>query len=140
MPKITVRVPLRWGDMDAFGHVNNATTVQLLEQARVDGWFSTGREVKDVVVARHLIEYLAPIPYSHAPIEVEMWVVSVGGSSLEVHYEVFAPADGGRVLTTRAATVIVFLDPATGAPRRLGALERAEWDAYLDEPIGFRRG
>ncbi len=140
MPKITVRVSLRWGDMDAFGHVNNATTVQLLEQARVVGWFSSGREVKDVVVARNLIEYLAPIPYSSEPIEVEMWVAKTGGSSLEVHYEVFAPIDGERLLTTRAATVIVFLDPATGSPRRLGAQERSDWDAYLDQPIAFRRG
>ncbi|MDO4822309.1 MAG: thioesterase family protein [Rothia sp. (in: high G+C Gram-positive bacteria)] len=31
----TVEVPLRWGDMDAYGHVNNVTMMQVLEEARV---------------------------------------------------------------------------------------------------------
>ncbi len=139
MARIIVRVPLRWGDMDAFGHVNNATTVQLLEQARVTGWFESEREVKDLVVARHLIDYLVPIPYSQEPIEVEMWVARLGGSSIDVNYEVFAVVGGERVLTTRALTVVVFLDPESGGPRRLSAQERADWDQYLDEPIAFRR-
>ena len=54
--RTTVRVPLRWGDMDALGHVNNATTVQLLEQARVTGWFDGQREVVDVVVRRPTLD------------------------------------------------------------------------------------
>ncbi len=123
MPKITVRVPLRWGDMDAFGHVNNATAVQLLEQARVDGFFGmgTGREISALVVARNEIEYLVPIPYSHEPLEVEMWLGRIGGSSIDVHYELFAAIGGRRTLTARAATVVVFLDADSGAPRRLTA-------------------
>jgi len=139
MPRITVRVPLRWGDMDAFGHVNNATTVQLLEQARVSGWFAEEREVVDVVVARNLVEYLAPIPYSEEPIEVEMWVARVGGSSIEVHYEVFSVAGEARTLTTRASTLIAFLDGAGAGPRRLSPEERRDWSRYLEEPLEFRR-
>ena len=139
MPRITVRVPLRWGDMDAFGHVNNATTVQLLEQARVSGWFAEEREVVDVVVARNLIEYLAPIPYSEEPIEVEMWVARVGGSSIEVHYEVFSVTGGARTLTTRASTLIAFLDGEAAGPRRLSPEERRDWGRYLDAPLEFRR-
>ena len=32
---LRVQVPMRWGDMDAYGHVNNIAVVQLLEEARV---------------------------------------------------------------------------------------------------------
>ena len=32
---VEVRIPLRWADMDAYGHVNNIAVVQLLEEARV---------------------------------------------------------------------------------------------------------
>ncbi len=142
MPKITVSVPLRWGDMDAFGHVNNATAVQLLEQARVDGFFGmeTGREIFAIVVARNEVEYLAPIPYTHEPIRVVMWLARVGGSSIEVHYEIHSPEGMPEVLHAKAATVVVFLDPESGSPRRLTPEERTDWEAYLDEPIAFRRG
>jgi len=138
--RITVPVPLRWGDMDAFGHVNNATAVQLLEQARVDGFFSSGREVRDVVVARHVIEYLVPIPYTHEPVRIVMWLARVGGSSIEVNYEIRSPDGAPDVLHAKAATVVVFLDPVAGAPRRLSEAERADWAAFVDEPIAFRRG
>ena len=32
----SVRMPLRWGDMDAMGHVNNTVYFRYLEQARID--------------------------------------------------------------------------------------------------------
>ena len=35
MTRITVPLPLRWGDQDAYGHVNNATMFRLLEEARI---------------------------------------------------------------------------------------------------------
>jgi len=139
MTRLTVKVPLRWGDMDAFGHVNNAKTVQLLEQARVSGWFEGDREVQDLVVARNLVEYLLPIPYTHEPIEVEMWLARTGGSSIDVHYELFSWIDGERVLTTRAETVVVFLEKGLGAPRRLTREEREAWGQYVEEPLKFRR-
>ncbi len=140
--KLTVPVPLRWGDMDAFGHVNNATAVQLLEQARVDGFFGmgTGREISALVVARNEGEYRVPIPYTHEPIRVGMWLARIGGSSIEVHYEMRSPDGVPDVLHAKAATVVVFLDAETGAPRRLAEAERAEWARYLDEPVAFRRG
>ena len=33
-------IPIRWGDMDAMGHVNNATYFRYLETIRID-WFRT---------------------------------------------------------------------------------------------------
>jgi len=137
MTKLTVAVPLRWGDMDAQGHVNNATTVQLLEQARVSAWFGD-REIANLVVAKHVIEYLAPIPYSQDGIQVEMWLARIGGSSIDVNYELFSIIDGQRVMTTKAETVVVFLSPDQ-RPRRLTDEERADWEPYLDEPVRFRR-
>jgi acyl-CoA thioester hydrolase len=34
-----LRMPIRWGDMDAMGHVNNAVYFRYLEQARIE-WFT----------------------------------------------------------------------------------------------------
>ena len=67
-----VDVPLRWSDMDAYGHVNNVQFLRLLEDARVIGfeeWFGQDRSMLDegVLVARHEIEYLAPLVFRHRP-------------------------------------------------------------------------
>src|SRR5674476_1509662 len=98
-----VDVPLRWSDMDAYGHVNNVQFLRLLEDARVIGfqeWFGQDRSLLDrgVVVARHEIEYLAPLDFRHAPISVDMWATKISGSSFSLAYEVRDPAEVGVTL------------------------------------------
>ena len=64
--------PLRWADMDSFGHVNNVVYLRYLEQARVDWMFETAREAGvekfslGTVVARHEIDYKRPLVYRAA--------------------------------------------------------------------------
>lgn len=36
--------PLRWSDMDAFGHVNNVVFLRYLEEARIDFMFRQAAE------------------------------------------------------------------------------------------------
>ena len=72
-----VEVPLRWSDMDAYGHVNNVQYLRLLEDARVVGfqeWFPDRPTLVDegIVVSRHVIEYRAPLTYRPAPVEVDL--------------------------------------------------------------------
>ena len=93
-----VDVPLRWSDMDAYGHVNNVQFLRLLEDARViafEQWFGPDRSLLDegVVVARHEIEYLAPLDFRHAPISVDIWATKVSGASFDLGYEVRDPAE-----------------------------------------------
>ena len=91
------------------------------------------------LVARQEIEYLEPIPYGIEPIRVVMWLTKLGGSSLEIAYEVRAAEGAADALYARAATVIVFIDAATQRPRRLGDDERAAWEPFVGAPVGFRR-
>ncbi|MDI1274593.1 thioesterase family protein [Polaromonas sp.] len=37
-----MRMPIRWGDMDAMGHVNNASYFRYLETVRIDWMYSIG--------------------------------------------------------------------------------------------------
>ena len=61
---------LRWSDLDAYGHVNNARFLTLYEEARVALMFvarargraSTSFE-EGVVIARHEVDYLRPVDY-----------------------------------------------------------------------------
>jgi acyl-CoA thioesterase FadM len=42
------------------------------------------------LIAHQEIEYLAPVPYRREPLDVQMWF-GLGGSSIEVCYEVYSP-------------------------------------------------
>ena len=97
------------------------------------------------LVARQEIEYLAPVPYQRDPLDVQMWFGSLGGSSIEVCYEVCSPretaGEEGQTIYARASTVVVKVDASTGRPMRLSDEERAVWAEYSEDPIvyGHRR-
>ncbi|MGH3980641.1 MAG: acyl-CoA thioesterase [Pseudonocardiaceae bacterium] len=43
LPAYATEIAVRWSDMDSFGHVNNACTVTLIEEARTELLFATAR-------------------------------------------------------------------------------------------------
>ncbi|WP_337061223.1 acyl-CoA thioesterase [Kineococcus sp. G2] len=143
MPRSEQLLSLRWGDMDAYRHVNNVEVLRLLEEARVrafgvpaaDG--SAPMLATGMVVARHEVDYLLPLDYRTEPVAVDLWVDRVGGASFQVRYEVREPeppaADGPRTYV-RAATTCVSYDFATGRPRRLTDAERTRLAALADAP------
>jgi len=139
----SVDVPLRWSDMDAYGHVNNVQFLRLLEDARVIGfqqWFGQDRSLLNsgVLVARHEIEYLAPLDFRHAPISVDMWATQISGSSFNLAYEVRDPAGVGTTLYARAETTLVAYDFASAGPRRLRPDERLVLKGVSGDPVPFR--
>ncbi len=154
--RLHVPIKLRWSDLDAYGHVNNAAMLRLLEEARIEAFWATddtsaaggttavldGRPGADTLtlIARQEVEYLAPIPYLRQPLDVRLWLGRLGGASLEVCYEVHSPAGTEPdTLFTRAATTIVLVDAASGRPRRIDEREREAWTPYLDEPVRFAK-
>lgn len=140
-----VNVPLRWSDMDAYGHVNNVQFLRLLEDARVIGfeeWFGQDRSVlsEGILVARHEIEYLAPLLFRVAPIVVEMWPTRIGGAGFDLGYEVRDGRDGeqGETVFARAETTLVLYDFATARPRRMDDSLRSVLQAHAGDPTPFR--
>lgn len=138
-----VEVPLRWSDMDAYGHVNNVQFLRLLEDARVLGfveWFGQDRSLVDegVLVARHEIEYIAPLTFRHAPIAVDMWCTKIGGAGFDLGYEVRDPEGVGAGHYARAETTLVVYDFRTASPRRVRPEERAVLQAHRGDPVAFR--
>jgi acyl-CoA thioester hydrolase len=89
-------------------------------------------------VARHEIEYLAPLQFRHAPIAVDMWATRIGGASFDLAYEVRDPASVGNVLYARAETTLVLYSFTDGKPRRLAGAERATLVRHEGEPVPFR--
>ena len=86
----TYDCPMRWADMDMLGHVNNVTYIDYLQEARV-AFLRSGAasELLDegVVVVSHQVEYRRPIDYSDDGVHVALGVSALGGSRLELAYE-----------------------------------------------------
>ena len=125
MARFTYQVALRWSDMDVFGHVNNARFLTLYEEARVALMFTGARDAglssleAGVVIYRHEIDYLRPVDYSE-PSHIDLWISEIRPSRFVVDYEFFA----SDRLASRAKSVCVPFDVATGRPRRLSDDER----------------
>lgn len=158
--RLHVPIRLRWSDLDAYAHVNNAEMLRLLEEARIEAFWAddesaavvAGTGVSTAVldgrpgaatltlIARLEIEYLAPIPYLRAPIDVQLWIGKLGGASLDVCYEVYGPAGQEPAqLYARATTTIVLVDAATQRPRKINDTERTAWEPYLEPTAAFTR-
>ncbi len=153
--RLHIPIHLRWGDLDAFNHVNNTSMLKLLEEARVRAFWKPGpgedaptTAVLDsgieqgvlTLIARQEIEYLAPVPYQRLPLDVQMWFGKLGGSSVEVCYEVHTdPASADRVLYARSTAIIVLVDASTGRPVRLTQQMRDAWEPFVGEPIAYQR-
>ena len=101
MARHIYRCPLRWSDMDAFGHVNNVVFLRYLEEARIDFMFrlapgdGSPSFSGGSVVARHEIDYKRPLVHRHEPVTIESWVTKIGAASLTIAYEV-KDAEGPR--------------------------------------------
>ncbi|MDH3237053.1 MAG: thioesterase family protein, partial [Deltaproteobacteria bacterium] len=108
-------IPLRFGDIDAMGHVNNAVTMTLFELGRAK-FFSdvTGvRKVEDyeVILAEATVRYRLPILLQDQ-VRIRMHITDVARSSFRFRAELFDPRDG-RVYT-EAETVQVMYDYGKG--------------------------
>ncbi|WP_271408065.1 acyl-CoA thioesterase [Pseudomonas sp. Q1-7] len=82
-------IPVRWGDMDSYGHVNNTLYIQYLEEARVAWFESLGIAMNNVprgpVVLQTLHTYLKPVVHP-ATVVIELYAGPVGNSSLVVEH------------------------------------------------------
>jgi acyl-CoA thioester hydrolase len=107
----TKRVEIRWRDMDAFRHVNNAVYLTYLEEAR-DEWFlevlGNGLLLNDFVLARCAVDYRSPLTQDDGYVDVELRCTRVGRSSVTTGERVIAVSDG-RV-AAEAEGVLVHYD------------------------------
>jgi acyl-CoA thioester hydrolase len=106
------RIPIRWGDMDAMGHVNNTVYFRYMEQARI-GWFESLVPRADawgeisIVIVNASCNFHRPINYP-GTVEVKVFAGAPGGSSVATFYELVLNEE----LYADGAATVVFLDAA----------------------------
>ena len=131
--------------MDAFGHVNHANTVTLLEEARIDLLFveasrhgAAAGMAKGVVVARLVVDYHAPLLATGATVRVEMAVREMRHASFTIDYTVHSGLSHDDPVVATAETMLVPYDMNTGRPRRLSEAERDFLAAWKNTGGGVR--
>ena len=121
--RFTNKQYVRWGDLDAFGHVNNATYLIYAQEARF-AW----SKMLEMVVARAEVDFIAPIYTGDIFIDVEIWVNKIGTSSFGVTYEM----KNGDELLAVVKTVQVTVSMDTKKSRPLNDAERDFLNKYLE--------
>jgi len=101
------RETVRFRDLDAMGHVNNAVFATYLEQARIAYLSPNGAQVEDMILARLEIDFRSPAEVGET-IEITVTPTRVGTKSFDLEYVVRA---GDRVVA-EAKTVLVAYDYA----------------------------
>ena len=114
---------VRWGDLDAFGHVNNATYLVYAQEAR----FAWSKMI-EMVVARAEVDFIAPIYTGDIYLDIEIWVHSIGNSSFGLTYEM----KNGDELVARIKTVQVTVSMDTKKSRPINDAEREFLTQYLE--------
>ena len=124
----SLRLQVRWGDMDALGHVNNAEYLRYFEQSRI-AWLeslgipTTGRGTGPIL-AKASVTYLKPIVYPNE-LEVRLYAARVGNTSFTLVSEIVNGRDASERFT-EGEFVTVWVDyeasKSVPVPDRLRAI------------------
>jgi acyl-CoA thioester hydrolase len=124
----TDRVPMRWGEMDALGHMNNVAYFRYFEQARIS-WFD-GLNIsykpgsEGPILGSLSCRYVMPAVYP-ADIEITTYVGKPGRSSFAMFHEMYRAGDP-QTLFAQAQAVMVWIDISEGKSRPLPDWMRRE--------------
>ncbi len=116
---VSVEVPVAWGDMDAFGHVNNTVFLRWFETARIAYFQAIGVADKmegeriGPILARTAIDFRLPVVFPDT-ITVSATVQRIGTTSFVMAYRVTSSAHEGAI-AAEGEGVIVQLDYGSGA-------------------------
>ena len=114
---------VRWDDLDAFGHVNNAVYLTYAQEARF-AWSG----ILEMVVARAEVDFIAPIYDGDTFLDIELWVSAIGNSSFTMTYELKMKGE----VVARVKTVQVTVDMSTKKSSPISDQQRAFLTKYLE--------
>ena len=129
MNPYTTEIDVRFRDIDAMDHVNNAVYATYLEQARAEYY----RDVLDAdlsalatVLASLSIDFRRPIELTDGAVAVAMDIAELGTSSVTMAYDVRTDDE----LVAEAETTLVSLDPDAGEPAPIPEEYRSAIESY----------
>ena len=121
--KYTDKQYVRWDDLDAMGHVNNAKYLTYAQEARFAmlGLFN-------MVVARAEVDFKAPIHEGNIYVDVTIWIDAISKSSFTMVYEISSEG----TLFAKIKTVQVTVTDDTKSSRPISEVQREILNKYLE--------
>jgi acyl-CoA thioester hydrolase len=112
----SLTMPVRWGDMDALGHVNNILYLQYFEQSRI-AWseslgYSLAQRSEGMILLKSSITYHKPVAYP-ANIDIRLYAGRLGRTSFTLINELRVEGKGEE-LWTEGEFVIVWFNYRAG--------------------------
>ncbi len=126
------RVEIRWGDVDAYQHVNNAVYATYLEECRdewVDRTLDGASDTWDFVLARVAIDFRRELRLEDEEVVVSCTLVRIGNSSVTLREQI-RTREGE--LSAEAEAVLVARDRKAGRSRPLSDSERTAFERVLE--------
>jgi acyl-CoA thioester hydrolase len=133
-----VALQVRWGDMDAYQHVNNVAYAAYLQEARAQLFAAelAGTAAQPLlgtlVLARLKISYLRPLVHTGAWITAQTWFSALTAATVTVECsldDIEANPDGPYCHGT---TVLAPFDFTARRPTRITPEQRAALSAFLE--------
>jgi acyl-CoA thioester hydrolase len=115
---VTVELPVQWGDMDSFAHVNNVVYLRWFESARIAYFERAGilermaSERVGPILARQTIDYRLPLQYPDT-LRVATTVIKLGKTSFTMGLRMRSRAQG-RAIAAEGESVVVMMDYRAG--------------------------
>ncbi len=109
---LTIQLPVTWGEMDAFSHVNNTVYLRWFESARIAYFERTGVLDKmksdgiGPILARSAIDYRKPVVYPDQ-ISVSIRVREIGNTSFTLVYQITSRAQADAVVAEGESVVVM---------------------------------
>jgi len=102
-------MPLRWGDMDAMGHINNTLYFRYMEVTRLDWIFKVGARAdpsgQGPIIVNAFCNFLRPLTFP-GDIRVTLCVANPGRSSVESYHTIERTDEPGQVYAEGGARMV----------------------------------
>ena len=137
---IITKIPVLWGDMDGFGHVNNIIYLKWCETSRIELFRSIWEykigNMEEVlerggtgpILANFNMDYKHPVKYPDE-IEIQTYLTHIGNSSMGIGHELFS--NNNDKLVAKASSVIVMVNYISNDKVIIGDKDRKILSQYL---------
>ncbi len=134
--KITFAIPIRFRDLDAMGHVNNATFLTYFEEGRTEFFVRVlkSKSVKDFpfILAQVTCRYIHPIKLNEKIVREAVWISRIGAKSFNFAYEIYRDGDPEWLFST-GESVQVYYDYDRGTSLEIPESFRQIVDPYVNK-------
>lgn len=139
--KLQTPISVRYNDLDTLHHVNNATYLMYLEEARVHyakhvlGWNGDLNQL-DMLLASVKVDYIQPL-FLNSPVVIHTRVSKIGNKSFEMEYLIVIE-EIERKLAAKASTVLVYFDMKTQKTSIIPEKLRKAIEAFEGEDLKIK--